>query len=196
MTKTADELVQHWNSLKSERSSFERTWQDVADHIRPLRSDFTATRQPGDRRNRLIFDSTPMMAADNFAGGVFGMMTNPANRWFALKLEDEALDDYAPARTWLYDVETRLLSSIGPQVSRFYNAIPALYADLACFGTAVFSSEEAFADRWRILDRCHALADVCIAENALGDVDTVYRRVTIEARNAPALFGERLSRDA
>lgn len=192
----ATHIVDRWYRLKHDRSTYESVWQEIADFLRPLRAEFlSGARTPGQRRDQRVFDSTPIVAADNFTGGIYAMMTNPANRWFALRLEDEALDDYAPARAWLYDVETRLLASFGPQVSRFYNAIPALYADLACFGTAVFSSEEVFADRWRILDRTHALAEVCIAEDALGDVDTVYRRFAVEARNAAALFGDRLSAD-
>lgn len=195
--RSATHIVDRWQRLKHDRSIHESVWQEIAEFLRPLRAEFlSGAKTPGARRDQKVFDSTPIIAADNFTGGIYAMMTNPANRWFALKLEDEDLDDYAPARTWLYDVETRLLASFGPQISRFYNAIPALYADLACFGTAVFSSEEVFAERWRILDRTHALAEVCIAENAVGDVDTIYRRFSIEARNAAQLFGDRLSRDA
>ncbi len=183
--------------MKNDRSTHEAVWQEIAEYLRPLRAEFLAqTRTPGAKRDAKVFDSTPLIAADNFTGGIYSMMTNPANRWFALKLEDEELNDYAPARDWLYAVETRLLNSFGPQISRFYNVIPALYADLACFGNAVFSSEEVYSGERRILDRTHALADICFTENALGDVDTVYRRFTVEARNARSMFGDGLSRDA
>ncbi len=183
--------------MKNDRSTHEAVWQEIAEYLRPLRAEFLAqTRTPGAKRDAKVFDSTPLIAADNFTGGIYSMMTNPANRWFALKLEDEDLNDYAPARDWLYAVETRLLNSFGPQISRFYNVLPALYADLACFGNAVFSSEEVYSGERRILDRTHALADICFTENALGDVDTVYRRFTVEARNARSMFGDGLSRDA
>lgn len=190
--RTPQELVLHWNKLKSERSQFERTWQEIADYVRPLRSEFTALRTPGDKRHTRIFDSTPLMAADSFAGGIYGMMTNPANRWFALRLQDEELNEYDPVRDWLYEVETRLLHSFGPQVSRFYSVLPSMYADLACFGTAVFYSEE-IPGQGRINDNVRPLSECVIAESAYGEVDTVYRRFALTGKQAVEMFGEGLS---
>ena len=77
--RTPQELVLHWNKLKAERSQFERTWQEIADYVRPLRSEFTALRSPGDRRNTRIYDSTPLMAADSFAGGIYITNANTDN---------------------------------------------------------------------------------------------------------------------
>lgn len=189
---TPQELVLQWNKLKSERTQFERTWQEIADYIRPLRSEFTSARLPGERRNTRIFDATPLMAADNFAGGIYGMMTNPANRWFALKLQDDELSELDPVRDWLYDVETRVLHSFGPQISRFYSVLPSLYADLACFGTAVFFSEE-MPGEGRINDNVRPLSECVIAESAYGEVDTVYRRFALTGRQAIEMFGDGLS---
>lgn len=191
-TTAAARIVERWQRLKSDRAVHESVWQELADYIRPMRGEFSGALSPGAKRHQKVFDSTPLIAADNFAGGLYGMMTNPANRWFSLRLADEELNEWGPVRDWLYDVETRLLNSFGPQISRFYNVVPSLYADLAVFGTAVFYCEEQLGQR-RINDAARALAEVCIAENAWGDVDTVYRRFTLEARNASALFGDKLS---
>ncbi len=190
--RTPQELVLHWNKLKGERAEFERTWQEIADYIRPLRAEFTAIRQPGEKRNARIFDATPLMAADSFAGGIYGMMTNPANRWFALRLQDDELNDFDPVRDWLYDVESRILHSFGPQVSRFYSVLPSMYADLASFGTAVFYSEEV-PGQGRINDTVRPLSECVIAESAYGEVDTVYRRFALTGKQATEMFGEGLS---
>lgn len=190
--RTPQELILHWNKLKSERTQFERTWQEIADYVRPLRAEFTAVRTPGDRRQARIFDSTPLMAADSFAGGIYGMMTNPANRWFALKLQDEELNAFDPVRDWLYEVETRLLHSFGPQVSRFYSVLPSMYADLACFGTAVFYSEE-IPGQGRINDNVRPLSECVIAESAYGEVDTVFRRFSLTGKQALEMFDGALS---
>lgn len=190
--RTPQELILHWNKLKAERGQFERTWQEVADYVRPLRAEFTAMRTPGEKRNAHIYDATPLMAADSFAGGIYGMMTNPANRWFALRLQDDELNEFDPVRDWLYDIETRILHSFGPQVSRFYSVLPSMYADLACFGTAVFYSEE-IPGQGRINDNVRPLSECVIAESAYGDVDTVYRRFALTGKQAIEMFGEALS---
>lgn len=191
MAKSASQIVETYQRLKSERSNYERTWQEIAEYIRPIRAEFTTQRSAGDRRNQRIFDSTPMMAAEAFAGGIYGMMTNPANRWFALRVQDEDLNDYDPVRDWLYEVETRLLHSFGPDVSRFYSVLPGLYADIACFGTAIFYSEEVPGTD-RINDNVRSLAECVIAESAFGEVDTVYRCFKLTGRQALEMFGEGL----
>ena len=192
---TPARLVQRWDRLKADRGPFEALWQELGDYLRPLRAEFTTKREPGARRYGKVFDSTPLIAADNFAGGIYGMMTNPANRWFSLRLQDDDMNDFEPVRDWLYDVESRLLHSFGPQISRFYNVLPGLYADLAVFGTSVFYSEE-IEGVARIADYTRPLSECVVAENEYGEIDTVYRRFTVEARNALAMFPETLSQNS
>lgn len=186
------ELIQNYSKLKAERAIYERVWQQVADYIRPIRADFNVERQTGSPRNTTLFDSTGPIAADNFAGGIFGMMTNPSNRWFSLRLEDESMDDDDEVKRWLYEVETRILNSFGPQVSRFYSVLPSLYADLACFGTAVFYSEEIPGTN-RINDNVRGLSECVISEDSFGDVNTVYRRFSLTGKQAVEKFGQALS---
>lgn len=187
----AARICQRYERLKSERATFESTWQEIAEVVRPLRAEFTAQRSAGEKRYNKVFDSTPLMAADNFAGGIYGMMTSPSNRWFSLKLEDDDLGGWGPVKTWLYNTTTILLNSFGPEYSRFYNVIPALYADLACFGNGVFYSEE--QEGRRINDSVRALSEVVFAENSYGEVDTVYRRYNTEAINLVKQFPETVS---
>lgn len=189
---TPDEITRRFTALKNERAQFETLWQDLAEHIRPLRAEFTGDRQPGEKRTSRIFDSAPAMAADNFASGIYGMMTNPANVWFALKAADEDLNKSDAVKRWLDVASTRVLSSFSPAVSKFYNEAPSLYLDLGVFGTAVFYSEE-IVGKGRILDCTRPLSECYIAENELGDVDTVYRKFKLSARNALSKWGNEVS---
>lgn len=191
MSKTPAQVLDQFAKLKAERSNYEKTWQDIADYMRPLRSEFVSNRSTGERRNQRIFDSTAPMAAENFGGGIYGMMTNPANRWFALRLQDEDLSDYDPVRDWLYEVETRILHSFGPDVSRFYAILPTLYIDLGCLGTAVFYSEE-IPGSHRINDNVRSLSECVIAEDAYGEVSTVYRAFRLTGTQALEMFGDKL----
>ena len=187
MTEQATRVVERYSQLKSNRANYESQWQDVAEYTRPIRNEFLGKKTPGDRRYQRTFDASPLLAVDNFASGIYGMMTNPANSWFDLAMDDEDLNDYEPVREWLYDTRGRILQSFGPQVSRFYSVIPMLYADLACFGTAVFYSEEQVGSS-RINDTVRALSECCVDENEYGEVDTVYRKFTMGAKNAVNAF--------
>jgi hypothetical protein len=191
----ASRICFRYDRLKSERGTFENNWQEIAEVIRPMRSDFTGGRSPGDKRTSKIFDSTPLMAADNFAGGIYGMMTSPSNRWFSLTIDgDDGLSAYGPVKDWLYHVTTILLDSFGPAYSRFYSVVPSFYSDLACVGNAVFYSEEQEGS-FRINDSVRALSECVFAENEYGEIDTVFRRFGIDARNAVSWFPETASKE-
>ncbi|MEQ1756568.1 MAG: portal protein [Micropepsaceae bacterium] len=185
--RTPNELVSHCNRLKAERTVFEQHWREIAHYMRPH-----CARALGGEAKFALMDSTAKLAAENFASGIYGMMTNPANRWFALRLHDEDLNSFDPVRDWLYEVETRMLASFGPQSSRFYAVLPALYADLATFGTAVFYSEE-IAGTGSFSDTVRPLAECFVAESASGEIDTVFRRFTLTPRQAVSLFGDSVS---
>jgi hypothetical protein len=186
-TRTPHELVSHCNRLKAERAGVEHHWREIAALMRPQCLPWL-----GGETRRQLLDSTARLASEAFAGGIYGMMTNPANRWFALRLHDRDLGQFEPVRDWLDEVEQRLLDSFGPQASRFYAVLPSLYADLACFGTAVFYSEE-IPGTGTFNDTVRPLAECVVAENAYGDIDTVFRRFTLTPRQALKLFGEALS---
>lgn len=188
----AARICARYARLKADRAQFESVWQEVGDYIRPLRADFVTKRAPGEKRYGKVFDSTALLAADNFAGGLYGMMSNPTNRWFALRVPDDDLNAFEPVRDWLEAVENIMFHSFGPQVSRFYSVLPGMYADLACFGNSVFYSEEA-PGFTMINDNVRALGECVFAEDGWGQVDTVYRRFTLEARQALQLFPDGLS---
>ena len=186
------QLVSQCNRLKAERAATERQWREIAAYMRPQHLPGLIEAQGSARRSVLLLDSTARLAVEGFAAGIYGMMTNPASRWFALRLADEELNAFDPVRDWLWDAETRLLASFGPQASRFYAVLPELFADLACFGTAVFYSEE-IGRTGRFNDAVRPLAECFIAENAGGEVDTVFRRFTLDPAQAVQLFADAVS---
>jgi len=185
-------LVLQFNRLRDERAPTERQWREIAAYMRPHGLPALMEASTAPRRAVLLLDSTARLAVESFAAGIYGLMTNPANRWFALKLADAALDSHDPVRDWLYEAETRLFASFGPEASRFYAVLPGLFADLACFGTAVFYSDE-IPGTGRFNDTVRPLAECFVAENAHGEIDTVFRRFMLAPGEAVRLFGDRVS---
>ncbi len=191
-SSAAQQLLAQCSRLRAERAASERSWREIAAYMRPQHLPGLMDQAEGSKRSVLLLDATARLAVEGFAAGLYGMMTNPASRWFALGLDDPDLNGYDPVRDWLWDAETRLLASFGPQVSRFYAVLPGLYADLACFGTAIFYSDE-IGRTGRFNDTVRPLSECFIAENAHGEVDTVFRRFTLTPAQAVELFADALS---
>ncbi len=189
------EAISRLQDMKAERSPYESQWQKIAELIRPLREEFETTPTEGARRGRKIYDATGIVANDNLAAGIYGAMTSPGNRWFALKTRHRELDDQVAVKQWLEAAGKVLLDSFGTGVSKFYNEVPALYADVAAFGTAVHFSAER-AQGGGIFDSVRPLSECFIAVNEDEEVDTLYREFTMTARQLVGRFGSAASTKA
>lgn len=113
------------------------------------------------------------------------MLTNPATRWFDLRLaQPTALRGDPAARLWLQGAGEALIeafneSNLAPQLHE-------LYLDLGCFGTGCLYVE---ADGGDLRFSARHPAEIYVAENAHGLIDTVYRRFVFTARQAVQEFG-------
>ncbi|MGB8274588.1 MAG: portal protein [Alphaproteobacteria bacterium] len=179
----ATEIIKRQERLKSERAPFESHWQEIADLIRPMRADFTELRTAGDKRAQKIFDGTAGLSAQNLASGLWSMITNSANEWFALKHPDADLDRNREVRLWLDEAAARMRDAFAIEGQRFYAKVLELYQDLVAFGTAVFYVDED-ANPGRLFFSTRHLAECVVAENEQEKIDTVYRRFQFTARQA------------
>jgi hypothetical protein len=187
-------LIRRQERLAAGRAPFEAQWQELADYVRPLRADFRGEAEvQGGRRGTRIFDGTAGRAADGFAGGLYALLTNPATTWFTLETGDEALDDRPDVRLWLDDTARRVRAALAARGGRFYNRVSELYADLGTFGTGIFYIDERRDGRGLHVS-CRPLSECFVAENAEEEVDTVFRRFTLSARQALDLWGDRVGR--
>lgn len=189
MTEIADALLRRHEALKSTRATWDSHWQQLAEVIRPIRADFSATPSPGAKRTGMLYDATAPLAAENLASGLWGMITNAANRWFDLKPQDPDLEDLEPVRAWLDVAAARMRAIFSAHGGQFYTRVFELYADLGTFGTAVFYSEEDVGTG-HIRFATVPLASAYIAEDAMGRIDTVFREITMTARQAAQRFGK------
>ncbi len=193
--RTAEGLIKRYEALAARRSAWEPHWQDLADFVRPGRGDFSSAgwgsedaHAPELRFRDRVFDSTPALAAEGLAAGLWGMITNAANRWFMLKANNKQVNEDAEVTEWLDEVAERMLAVFAANGGQFYSRVFELYADLATFGTGVFYSEAVpGTDVMHFSTR--PLAECFIAENHLGQVDTLFRRFSFTARQAVQRFG-------
>lgn len=191
MEKRAKELIERQEALASNRGTWEQHWREIAELMSPMRDDFNVQRTPGEKRTSKIFDGTPGLAAENLASGLWGMLTNSANKWFELRTADEDLNESQGVREWLESATTRMMMAFAAGGQRFYTRVVDLYSDLVHFGTGVFYTDEDISGKGLHFS-CRYLGECYIAENARERVDTVIRKHRMTARQALQKFGEKL----
>jgi hypothetical protein len=175
-----------WTEMKTARSEHEQLWEDIARLMRPGRGGFR-TGDPGGRTIDKPLSSAPIHANDNFAAGLYGTLTNPANRWFGFRTNNTDLNAWHEGRTWLDHVTDRVLASFGPSVSPFYSAAIQTFGDLSSFGNAVQYDEVDQAER-KILDLALSLAEVVWEIDGYGRVVEIVRRFMLTPAQAMSLF--------
>lgn len=192
-------LLARLSGLESARGPWLSLWQELAAQIMPrknpaLAANKTATAQAMDEA---IFDSTPTHSLELLASALGGLLTNPASAWFDLCLAAPAAADKGAgadseaARSFLAECRQRMLQAFNTEATGFQACVHELYLDLCLFGTAVLHVE---ADPDTVVRfSARPLAEVCLAEDARGVVDTVLRRYTLTARQLWQEWGQACS---
>lgn len=182
----AERDIARWGELKTARSQHERMWEEIARLIRPQRGGFGQT-DPAGRILEKPLSSAPIHANSNFAAGLYGTLTNPANRWCGLASSDPEANKNHENRLWLDRVSDIVLNSFQPSISTFYTAAHQVYGDIAAFGNAA-QYDEILMDERKILDVTVSLAEIVFEIDAFGRVTEVVRRFMLTPEQALGMF--------
>lgn len=135
MPVTREQMQRLRSALWTDRSSFDSTWQELADYLLPRRARFWASdRNKGDKRTSKIIDSTPRFALRTLGSGMHAGLTSPARPWFVLSTPDPTLAERPAVKAWLFDVTERMRAVFAR--TNVYQSLSTLYEDLGGFGTA------------------------------------------------------------
>lgn len=175
--------------MKTERQREEGAWRDIARFLRPDNQSFNAT----DKRDRNAgddpFDSTPLYALDDFAGGMFVKAVNPAERWCSLGIEDEDLAEFKPVKTYLHRYTSLIFASLNPGYDNFYLSASPWFADMASFGTGFLWDEENVGTG-KIATSARPIGEIYKLVDANGDITNLHREFRLTGRQATIEFGD------
>ena len=164
-------FINRVNSLKSERSTWENHWQEVADYIVPNKNNVINEFTPGQKRNIHLFDNTAVHSNELLAGSLHGELTNPNSLWFEITTGDQEIDRIDSVRLWLQDSVQRMHTVINN--TNFQTEIHEYYIDLCAFGTAPLTIEENKESVVRF--RSLPIQECFVKENHLGIIDELHR---------------------
>lgn len=189
----AEELVQRYQALREQRSTFEWDYQDIVRYLLPGHDDIIEQHSVGQSRTDHIFDSHPLLAPQTLAGNMMGTVTNQALQWRRLKFREEALNESQNVNGWLQACDTRILAAYS--ASTFYQAAHTYYLNLAGFGTAAMYAGIRLGGQGQqhLHFKTLATGSYVIAENADGLVDTLFREVWWTPRQAGQVFKGQVS---
>lgn len=179
-------LLQERNAkLKSDRSSWESLWREIAQYVVPRRLPGLngSVSTPSVSDATLLFDTTAVQANLTLANGQLAWMSPQEHPWFAYEPQGDSDDE---AKRWLSKATDKTREEIS--VSNLYTALHEFYIDRGGFGTACLFVEE--GRRNSISAQHWPVGTFVIDEDEDGIVDTVIREFNFTPRQAVAKFGE------
>lgn len=190
MSERTTKVLNNLKRLQGDRDPWEDLFQDITTYVVPRGGDFWRIRQKGDGRFEDIFDGTAVQALNTAASGLFSRVTNPASKWFFLRINDrEAMDD-KEVKIWLEDARDTVQSIINRHLSvQMFQT----FKQTLSYGTGILFIEE--DDKTDVAGQVFGLAQTWVDTDFAGNIDTVYRIFRLSAGNALKKWPEGLSSD-
>jgi len=174
------------SALESERSTWDSQWKELSRYFAPRHGRFIESdRNQGHKVHNDIIDESGAVAARTLSAGLMGGTTSPARPWFKLGLSDLDLMDYHPVKMWLSGL-TRLMLAILSK-SNAYSTFRHNYTELGVFGTCA----TLVMPNYENVVHFHPLTtgEYSIAEDAFGNVTTLYRKFDMSINNIVREYG-------
>lgn len=172
--------------LATDRATHEQKWRDIAAFVMPHRERFLAgDTNRGHRKDQNIINNAPWRAADVNAAGMNSGITSPTRPWHRSQAKDKKLRELEAVKTWHgeFDEDTRALMA----GSNVYLKFHEMYLDLAGFGISPMIIEEDVKEVFRCT--VVPIGSYAVAAGADGQVDTLYRHVSMTVRQCVKEFG-------
>lgn len=181
-----DHYTKRLEALRSERSTWQPTWEEISRVLLPYSGRFSVTdRNKGERKDSHIYDSTATRALGIMSAGMMAGMTSPARPWFRLATPDPDMMEHTPVKMWLSDV-TEIIRRVLSQ-SNAYRVLHQMYEEIGGFGTCSALS----LDNFDTLTHFHpsTVGEYFLGTNHLGKVDTNYREFDMTVKDVVDKFG-------
>jgi hypothetical protein len=183
----AEAALRRQSQLEGVRGTWESHWSEVAERALPRQRDFKVKRTGGEKLTENVFDSTAPLALERFAAAMESMLTPRTQRWHELK-PPEHLQNSEAVKRYLFEVTSTLFRIRYAPTANFASQMHETYMGLGAFGTGAVFVDEILGLGLRYISV--PLAELFIAENYQGQIDTVHRRFEKSARAIVKRFGE------
>ena len=180
------EIESQIKTMEDRRLRWEGLWKDVIEFCCPMRRFDPIKDQDADKKPKVNYNNRAALDRERASAAFAGYTANRRALWHKIGFEDQKLHEEYGVTDWT-ELADRAISATFSR-DGFYEALGEILPDFLSIGTAVIYIEEIGDGRIAYQAR-HPLA-VWIAENALGQVDTVLEDIPFANRAVAERFGE------
>ncbi|MDB6080014.1 MAG: Bacteriophage head to tail connecting protein [Akkermansiaceae bacterium] len=187
MSADIEELCERYQALKSDRSTWDSFWQELAETCCPRKAQITTKNQfPNTDKERGLYNSTAVQCNMTLAHGQMSYSMPFSERWFNLEPPADMQSDAA----YRYFGKCSEIMATGLATGGFYTEMHEACIDRSAFGPGNLYVEESFTNPSGLSFDAVPVGSYSIAENADKRVDTVYRDKELTAVQLVQQFGD------
>ncbi len=154
------------------------SWPEAKDQTR------NARQSEGQLNTVNLYDSTALMAAYTETSGIFSYVMPAGAFWFGFTAQDPDINDDPNMREWMSTASS--LTHKEMWRSNFQREMFKTIRSMIVFGTGVISVEMVGKD---LIFQSHHIGFMAFNDNNRGEIDTVYRQIFYDTRQAVQEFG-------
>lgn len=179
-------IVKTYEELKSIRTPYESTWDDITDLVVPNRSKFIDN-QVEFRPDTELYDSTAVQSNEYLAATLLNGLVSQETRWFDLEFTNKDFKDDEIGKRLIEQRSNAMYELFNSADSGFYTNVAEMFLDLTAYGTSAI--EVHYVPGEGIKYKAIHLSQLYIATDKSGFVDTVFRKFKFTARQAAQMWG-------
>ena len=179
-----NECIRRQALIEGTRGTWDSHCREIAERIWPAADIFQNHRRTeGEKRTEEMLDSTAALALEKFAAALESLLTPRTQKWHGLKSSNEDLNDAPGVEEWFERASAVLFSMRNAPRSGFYSQIHEGYKSLGAFGAMCTYIPEPVPGQ-RVRYHGVHVANVYVAADEAGQIDTVYRKYMMSAKAA------------
>jgi len=168
-------LIERLATLKTDRSSFEALWDQIAKVVLPAQIAFALTPQTqGNKVGQNLYDATGVHACELLASGFFSLLTNPTAPWAEFQTVNPRQMDDRDMAVWLKECSQIATQEIQKPATGFTAALHEFYLEYCGFGSACMYVTER-RDLSGLLFQTLPLHECYFVEDNEGRITTLFR---------------------
>ena len=188
-----EELSQHikrrFAVLEQERTPLEPFWKKLAEMCSFSPEIWTEDKR--NRRRQNVFDNTARNSLTYFSASFKSILVPTTQRWHKLKSSNPAFENNDNATAYLQYVNDLLFKVRYNNNSQFAVNADLLFNQIGIYGTGYWYVEENI--NRGIVYKVIPANEIYISRNVKGELETVYRKFKLTAKQAYQIYGDKVS---
>jgi len=178
--------LQRYDKAMSRKRESDGSRQDAGHYSWPnaWRQVRNAEQSEGEQNTQELYDSTALMAAFTLTSGLFSFIMPAGAFWFGFTAQDPKINKDQAMMKWMSGASSAIQKEIWR--SNFQREMFMTIRSMVVFGTGIISVELIGKD---LVFQSHHVGFMAFDDNNRGEIDTVYRQIFYDTRQAVQKFG-------